>query len=110
MVELWLCTDSLAEADNVEKALKRLQLRIYPDIVAFSQAYLAYSQMYEQCKADQIDACTQYSKMYLAVQVWPSQALSLAWHFTSRFDVQSLAHMRLEETPAGTLYWLHRGD
>ncbi len=76
VVELWLCTDSSAEADSVEKALKRLQLRIYPDIVAFGQAYAAYSQMYEQCKADQIDACTQYSNMYLAVQVWPLQPLS----------------------------------
>ena len=77
MVELWLCTDSSAEADSVEKALKRLQLRIYPDIIAFGRAYAAYSQMYEQCKANQIDACTQYGKMYLAIQVLPSQPCHL---------------------------------
>ena len=76
MVELWLCTDSSAEANGVERALKRLQHRIYPDIISLSQAYLAYSQMYKQCKADQIHACTQYSKMYLAVQVQPSQSLN----------------------------------
>ena len=79
MVELWLCTDSSAEADGVESALKRLQHRIYPDIISLSQAYLAYSQMYEQCKADQMHACTQYSKMYLAIQVWPIQPLTPAW-------------------------------
>jgi len=70
VLELWLATDSAAEAADVEKALTRLQLRSYPDILALSQAFMTYSQMYEQCKADQIEACSQYTKMYLAVQVW----------------------------------------
>ena len=83
VVELWLRTDSAAEANSVESALKRLQLRIYPDIIGLSQAFMAYSRMYEQCKADQIDACAQYSKAYMAVQVWLTQPLPMDGPVTS---------------------------
>ena len=93
MVELWLCTDSAAEAGSVASALKRLQLRIYPDIVALSQAYMAYSQMYEQCKADQTHACSQYGQMYLAVQVWLNQILLCNITMTPCHDILSSAEL-----------------
>lgn len=112
MIELWLCTDSSAEAYGVERALKRLQLRIYPDIIALSGAYLAYSQMYEQCKAEQIYACNQYSKMHLAVQVWPSQPQSPAPHLDGPSPTGNPGKMTLHrQHPIGcpvNMTWRHQ--
>ena len=102
VVELWLCTDSAAEANSVESALKRLQLRIYPDIIGLSQAFMAYSRTYEQCKADQIDACAQYSKAYMAVQVWLTQPLLMDSTVTSRL----LQIHNLGSKPKALVHWL----
>ena len=69
VLEVWLCTDSSAEAQDIERALKIMQQRIYPDILALSRAFTAYSELYEQCKTGQIEACARYSSAYSAVQV-----------------------------------------
>ncbi len=69
VLEVWLCTDSCAEAQDVERALNIMQRRIYPDILALSRAFTAYRELYEQCKTGQIEACTRYSSAYSAVQV-----------------------------------------
>lgn len=61
-------TESAGAAIEMERALQRLQKRIYPDIMALCASFTAYAQMYEQCKADQIDALAQYGALYTAVQ------------------------------------------
>ena len=49
-----------------------MQQRNYPDILALSRAFTAYSELYEQCKTGQMEACARYCTAYSAVQVYRS--------------------------------------
>ena len=69
MLEVSICTDSIDEAIELEAALKLLQRRTYPDIMALSAAFATYLEMYEQAKVDQIAACTEFSSLHTAIQV-----------------------------------------
>ena len=69
VLEVSLCTDSVDEAIELEAALKLLQRRTYPDIMALSAAFATYLEMYEQAKVDQIAACTEFSSLHTAIQV-----------------------------------------